>query len=237
MSQPTSRTAPPDTDRFDIYHDIHKGLRACLFATQAAVARADLQDAAEVDTAVSALHEMLDFCTGHVVHENEFVHTAMEARRPGSAEATAADHPGHEAEIAELRRLCDAFGRGKLMAERRALWNALQRKLAQFIGENLTHMEVEESHNNAVLQSAYSDAELIELHDRLVASLQPAELAMNMRWMLIGLAHEERLRLLQAVQADAPAPVLDVMLNIARDNLSGRDWEKLAAGLAQPLAA
>lgn len=120
------------------------------------------------------------------------MHTAMEARRPGAAALTEADHPEHEAHIAELRLLSDEFQSAWDVATRPALWNALQRRLARFIGESLENREVEESHNNAVLQSAHSDVELIDLHHRLVASLPPAELAMNMRWMLIGLEHQQR---------------------------------------------
>lgn len=71
MNQPTSRPILQGTRRVDPYHDIHKGLRACFCATLAAVARADLQDADELDATVFALHEMLDFCARHVVHEND----------------------------------------------------------------------------------------------------------------------------------------------------------------------
>ena len=49
----------------------------------------------------------------------------------------------------------------------------LQRFLAQFVAENLTHMNVEESWNNAVLWETHSDAELIAIEQAIVASLSP----------------------------------------------------------------
>jgi hypothetical protein len=238
MSQLAShQSQQPGPHRIDLYHDIHKGLRACLCDAFGKLARMDLDDVAESEATIQTLRDMLRFCISHVEHENAFIHTAMEARHPGSSSRTSHDHPGHEAAIAALTQSCDAFEQTSDRNARRDIWNRLQRDLALFIGENLVHMEVEESHNNRILQSAYSDSELIALHGRLVASLTPEEMATSMRWMMIGLAPEERLRLLQGICADAPAPAVAVVLHIVRESLPRRDWEKLEAGLSEPLAA
>jgi hypothetical protein len=62
-------------------------------------------------------------------------------------------------------------------------------------------------------------------------------MAIALRWILLGSSPAERSLLMAGVRADAPPPVLGVMMNIARENLSERDWNKLAGALAGPAAA
>ena len=220
-----------ETGRVDIYTGIHKAVRAYLCDTLARVARLDLDDEHDVAAVVLQVRELLAFCTDHIAHEDLFVHPAMEARRPGSTAGTAADHLHHAQTVAALLQACDALA-GGTGAERLAAWRRLQRGLAQFTGDNLLHMECEESANNAVLQSCYSDDELVALHQQILAAIPPVKMAVGMRWMLVGSSPAERTRLMAGLHADAPPPAFDAMLGLARACLDSADWNKLAASLA-----
>ena len=223
--------------RVDIYAGIHKAVRAYLCDTLARVARLDLDDEQALAAAVLQVRELLEFCTDHIAHEDVFVHPAMEARQPGSTAGTAADHLHHAHTVATLLEACDALAAGT-GAERLCAWRRLQRGLAQFTGDNLLHMESEESVNNAVLQSCYSDDELVALHQQILASLTPREMAVGMRWMLVGSSPAERTQLMAGLRADAPPPAFDAMLELARECLDSAAWNKLAASLApQRMAA
>ncbi|MCX7894079.1 MAG: FAD-dependent oxidoreductase, partial [Burkholderiales bacterium] len=119
-------------------------------------------------------------CSSHIAAENSHIHAAMEARRPDSAAHTADDHLDHEHAIARLEdaaREVEA-SHGALRAD--ALL-ALYRRLALFVAENLVHMQVEETENNAVLWAEYSDAEIDAVHDAILASLAPEKKAAFMR--------------------------------------------------------
>jgi iron-sulfur cluster repair protein YtfE (RIC family) len=219
--------------RVDIYAGIHKAVRAYLCDTMARVARLDLDDEHEVGAVVLQVRELLQFCTDHIAHEDIFVHPAMEARQPGSTAGTAADHLHHAQSVAALREACDGLAEGAGTASARAAaWQRLQRGLAQFTGDNLLHMDTEESVNNAVLQSCYGDDELVALHQRILAALTPEEMALGMRWMLVGSSPAERTRLMAGLRADAPPPVFDAILAIAHECLDTAAWNKLAASLA-----
>jgi hypothetical protein len=52
----------------------------------------------------------------------------------------------------------------------------LYRHPARFVAENFEHMQVEETVHNEALWAHYTDAELKALHDRLRASIPPAEM-------------------------------------------------------------
>ncbi len=88
--------------RYDIYFGIHKGIRALMSNTLLAVGRMDSEDENETAGVLERVRVLLEFCQAHLDHENRFVHTAMEARRPGSSGATGADHGEHEHAILAL---------------------------------------------------------------------------------------------------------------------------------------
>src|SRR5512139_1463744 len=91
--------------RYDIYAFIHKGLRAFMAHTLLRVGRLDPHDDAEVAEVSAEVNALLDICRGHVHHENDVIHTAMEARQPGSSQHTAGEHVEHERAIEAMRSL------------------------------------------------------------------------------------------------------------------------------------
>jgi hypothetical protein len=64
-------------------------------------------------------------------------------------------------------------------------------ELALFIAENLEHMQREETDHNQVLWALYTDTELEAIHDALVASVPPEEMAQLLRWMAASFAPAE----------------------------------------------
>jgi hypothetical protein len=226
-----------NTPRFDIYGLIHKALRAVMGETLTAVGRMDALDDGETAATLARVRSLLALARAHLEHENDFVHKAIEARRPGSSAHTAQDHLQHAAAIAALETQASQVeaARG---AERAAAAARLYRALALFIAENFEHMHVEETENNQALWAAYADAELIEIQDALVASVAPQELAEVMRWMVPSATPFERAVLLGDVQRKAPAAAFSALLDVVRPHLAGRDWDKLMHALAPlPLAA
>ena len=79
----------------------------------------------------------------------------------------------------------------------------LYRHLALFVAENFQHMHIEETVNNAALWACYSDAELLEIHGRLLASMPPQEHLLVARWMVPALSPVERAGMLNGGRPDA----------------------------------
>lgn len=213
------------TPRHDIYAFIHKGLRAFMSHTLLRVGRLDADDTAEVAEVSQEVRALIDVCRGHLEHENTFVHTAMQSRAPGSCARVEADHEHHEAALAELTALLARVPGNPTAAQ------TLYRKLAAFVAENFEHMQREETEHNAVLWAHYSDAEILEIEHRIVASLSPQESALTMRWMLPHMTPAERAGMLGGMRAQAPAEAFDGVLSQIRPLLGGREWHKLATAL------
>jgi hypothetical protein len=221
--------------RFDLYRPIHKALRAFMSDTLVTVGRMDTDDEHDVTVALEQARSLLAILEVHLEHENHFVHAAMEARRPGSTAHTAHDHVEHECSLAALRAMVDRVAQAA-GAERAASALELYRRLAVFVGENLEHMNIEESDNIAVLWADYSDEEIMAIERAIVSHVPPAAMATVARWMMTGLNHRERVDLLTGMRLGAPSPVFEGVLAIARANLGARDWTKLAAALELPAA-
>jgi len=231
LSQVAAAQAAP---RLDLYAGIHKAMRALMADTLLAVGRLDPDDEAELKAASARVEALLDFCADHLQHENAFVHAAMEARAPGASEAVAHEHEEHRQAITSLREVVAALGTPPAAA-RAALAQHLYRQLALFVAHNLTHMHVEETAHNAVLWSRYTDAELGELHDRLLATIPPHAMMEQLRWMLPAMRPAERAALLSELRAKAPAPVFDAVLALAQPHLTPAEWGKLMRSLGLPL--
>jgi hypothetical protein len=212
--------------RVDIYRWIHKALRLCMSTTLTRVGAMDHEDADEVAETLAQVRELLAMCESHLDKENTYVHTAMEARRPSASAHIADEHVHHEEELMELHRLVVEVELAS-DSDRAEAAHALYRMLTTFVGDNYLHMHVEETAHNAVLWSAYSDAELLSIEQTIVNSLTPMQKMSSMRWMLPALNAGERALLLGGIRDHAPAPVLDAFLGIARDCLSQRDYDKL----------
>lgn len=223
-----------DAPRFDIYASIHKGVRLMLADLITSAGRVDPGDAASVQQLVDKVEAAADFCQSHLEHENAFLHPALENARPGSSQRIATEHVEHERDIEALRRHARALP-ACAAEERAAACHALYHAVSLFAAHNLAHMHLEETEHNAVLWAHLDDAGIHAIHDRLLASLTPAEMTASLRWMLPALAPAERLGLMGGMR-QAPAPVFNAALALARERLNDADWGALARGLGIPVA-
>lgn len=218
--------------RHDPYRHIHKGLRAFMFDTLHRIGRMDAGDAAELRSALDQADRLLTFMAAHVKHENEHMHTAIEAGTPGGARHTADDHGDHIESLAALREQVAAL-RNADAAARDALAHRLYLDLAEFTAENLSHMRVEETHNNQQLWTLYSDAELEAIHDRLLASVEPPTMMEAVTWMARSLSVPELAGMLADAKAKVPAPAFEAALETARRQVEPARWLRVKDALAQ----
>lgn len=229
-SQELASVAAAAAPRFDMYGSIHKALRALMADTLLAVGRMDADDDLERAQVTERVLELLQFCASHLEHENEFVHAALEARAPGASAQIAHEHEDHVRHIAALADGV-AVLRGCAPAARAAAAAALYRELTLFVADNFHHMHVEETAHNAVLWARYTDAELVAVHDRLVAAIPPQEMLETLRWMVPFMNPRERAGMLADMRSKAPAPVFQAVLDTVRPHLTQQEWVKLERAL------
>jgi hypothetical protein len=163
-------------------------------------------------------------------HENDFVHTAIEARQPGGAP--------------DRRRPRRAPG-GYPQPRRRGLFPAPRaRRTSPATGaESVATWPPSSARTDAhagggnarnTTRALYSDEELVAIHDRLVASIAPAEMGHAVRWMAAALSVPELVAVFSDMRGKAPPPAFEAMLGGARTQLDERRWAQLARALGQP---
>jgi hypothetical protein len=216
--------------RVDMYTLVHKGIRAFMGATLGAVGRMDVQDPQDVSQVLAEVRALGTFLRAHLHHEPLFVPPGREARPRGAGRRTAGDHVEHERAIERL----EAAARAVETAEEAARAGAaleLYRELALFVAENLEHMHLEETENNAQLWSLYADEDLERIHEALLSSVKPEIFALGLRWMVPSMTPAERAALLTGMLARMPSEAFAGVLGALRPHLAERDWAKLMAAI------
>ncbi|MBX3618591.1 MAG: hypothetical protein KF891_01165 [Rhizobacter sp.] len=238
LAQNTEQTAATvaAAQRYDLYQTIHKGLRDFMGDTLSRVGRVDVADHDDLARTLGQLEALLAFCAQHLEHENEFIHTAIRARQPAAASRTTEDHVEHVQSIEALRAEARALAAAP-DTQRMALALRLYRHLALFVAENLQHMHIEETANNAALWEHYTDAELMDIHQRLLASVNPKDKMEVMRWMVPAMNPAQRAAVLGGLKAQAPAQAFEAVIDSVRPHLEIRDWSKLARDIGLPQQA
>lgn len=236
-AQSPKAVAPlPAPARLDLYTGIHKAVRMLMCDLLVVLGRMDSADAGETQATLARLRSFLDLARHHLHHEDQHVHPAMESRRRGSIARMRTQHAEHEEAFERLEALalrvesCPA-------AERTDAALELYRAFALYMADDLVHMHEEETENNAVLWAHFSDAELAGIHQAILASLSPALLTENLRWLIPAMTPAERADLLSGMRAGMPPEVFAGIAALARSLLGEREWSKLLAALGpRPLA-
>ncbi len=224
--------------RYNIYFIVHKALRANMAHVLEQLGACDWTDDEDTAQTLTDLRNLLLLCESHLQHENEFVHTAMESRAPGSTSRITLQHEDHMAAIAALREEAEATRNGS-RAQRLHAGAALYHHFSCFVAENLEHMLEEETDNNAILWQHYSDDEIRAIEQALVASIEQPKKMLLMPWMLTATNAHERSIMLTVLHSQLPQPAFASILDLLSSRLPQREWLKLPPSLraAASLAA
>jgi hypothetical protein len=216
--------------RHDPYLRIHKGLRAAMFDAVHRIGRMDVADAGEMQAALDQADSLLALMAVHVECQHEHVRAAIEIRSPGGTQAAARDHHDYLDGIAVLRAQIAAL-RGAAPSARPELAYRLYLELTELTAKSLERMRVEETQGKELLWSLYGDHEVIAIHDRLLASIEPHVLTEAIGWMARGLSLPELAELLEDVRRKMPPLVLETALAQVRRQLEPAGWERLSRAL------
>ena len=218
-------------ERREIYHLVHKGLRAAMSDALIRLGRVDLDSVAQQADALGAVAELLGLCREHLEHENNFLHTAMEKVVPGASRACADDHVHHVKSIADLQvRLDDAMAADAPARER--AFKVLYRLLASFVAENFAHMEIEESTNTELFWRHYSDADILAIEHQIHAHIKPERMMTWLRWILPNVTRQQRAVMMRGMQAGMPPELFSGILDMVKPHLSEFERAALVVDLA-----
>jgi len=228
IEQRVLRALEPVT--FDLYRDIHKGIRSELFAVTTAAGSLDPADRAGRADLAGHVHAVADLLVQHAEHEDAVVQPALETHLPALAETIAIDHPVLEARIAAIRDLADDAAEAPSLAPRNDV-HRVYVELAAFTGAYLSHQDLEEREVMPALARAVGYEEILAMHQAIVGSIPPEEMAKSLALMLPAMNVDDRTEMLGGIQLGAPAEVFDSVWGLARSVLTTSDGNALARRL------
>jgi Hemerythrin HHE cation binding domain len=202
-----------NTARQNFYRDIHKAVRALLTTLLAETARTDFADAAELAALRTRVDRDFHLLLAHAHHEHTFIDPVLRELAPGLAGELSCAHDAQHVTMAELQAALARVRPASPGVLSQA--DAFGADLSRFVAEQLVHMADEEQRAMPLLQAAYSDAELEELHQRILGSIAPDE---HMAWfglMLPSLPVSAAAGLLEGVRLGAPREVYAAVLELA----------------------
>lgn len=214
----------------DFYAPIHKGIRLGLCQMLTRLGAADAGDPGLVQM-LADLRAQLALSQQHLAHEDAVIHTALEARAPGAASRLEQAHAHHRATFEDLEALICRVERSE-GTQTNSLLRALYLRFSLFAADDFAHMAEEEQLMLPILQSLFSDEELMALEDAIVSQIPPEEMVAVAGLMIPAATRTDRISMLSALRANAPAEAFGAILAVAvQPNISADDFAHLSEGL------
>jgi len=214
----------------DLYRDIHKGIRAELFAVTGSAGRIDPTDCGARADLAQHVGTVVDWLVMHAEHEEAHVQPTLEQVAPDIAPRVTGDHAALEARMVDVRTL--AFESVDAPAfELRSRIHTLYLELASFTSDYLAHQDLEEREVMPILDRKLAFEELLGIHQAIIGSIPPAELAQGLARMLPAMNIDDRTEMLGGMRMSAPAAVFDGVWSLAGSVLEPSDLRDLATRL------
>ena len=226
----TDAATPFQLVTFDLYKDIHKGIRSELFAVTESAGRTDPGDDVAVAALADHVRSVYELLESHAEHEDTVMQPAVESVLPEIAERIAVDHLAFEQRGTLLVELASSVA-GAPAADRRRLVHLLYLDTAAFVSTYLDHQDVEERVVMPALEAALGVPALVEMHGAIVGSIPPPEMAKSLALMLPAMNVDDRTEMLGGMRATAPAEVFEGVWGLAGSVLDPRDVAVVARRL------
>jgi len=219
--------------RYNIFNQIHKGLRTMLYDTAMSLQHTVFMNTDEANQTLSKVEEAIHLFHSHAEHEDMFVLPAVEKHAASLVNEFASEHETDEQLSVSLRSLIASYNLASDSEARTAAGYAITMAFNEFIAFNLYHMNKEEDKINKVLWKHYTDGELVAITQAIIASIPPEDMAIETDWMIKGLNNYEIINWLSAVKNDAPDFVFKSLLSQAEAVLPEQRWNEIKEGLME----
>ena len=224
-------------NRYNVFNQIHKGLRALLYDTAMCIQQTDFSkdNAAETVNKVSLVVDLFD---EHAHHEDTYLLPLIAIHDAAMVDDFEKDHEIDHKLSDALREQVNEWAEANTKTERLLVGQSLFYAFNEFIAFNLYHMNKEENQLLYSLWKHNTDADLLIAQQQIVASIKPEILMIESRWMMRSLNNDEITKWLAGVKMGAPKEVYNIYLKMAEEELPTERYQSIISGLkSEPVAA
>ena len=219
--------------RYNIFNQVHKGLRALLYETIIKLQQTDFADAADAEEAVQQVKIILDLFDEHAHTEDTFILPAIVEYEPSVVDMFAQEHVQDLALSNKLNGLLQAFSLTVSADAKREIGAAVCTVVFDFMLFNLSHMKKEEDVLNKLLWRYYDDGALHGITMNIIAHVPADKMPLYNKWMMRGLSNTEIIGWLQEVKNNAPEFVFNSFVDLAVQELPEQRWQKVQEQLTE----
>lgn len=222
-------------NRYNIFYQVHKGLRVLLYETAISLQQADFTREEEIATINSKINEVVHLFDKHTYTEDHLILPAIETYEPSVADAFEGEHKEDIQLSMRLKSVLNALVDADNDYDRAELGKSMNILFVDFLAFNLRHMAKEETILNKLLWRYCSDEELMQITKRIVSEVQPDDIPKYNKWMLKGLNNSEIAAWLKNVKNNAPCEAFLGLMKQANEELSKKRWEQVQEQLSEGL--
>ncbi|MFN0090292.1 MAG: hypothetical protein ACKVWR_08505 [Acidimicrobiales bacterium] len=215
---------------FNAYSDIHKAIRAELFAVTTSAGRTDVSDELDVAALTGHVASVSQLLTEHAEHEDTHVQPVIIAHLPNIAELIEYDHGRFESRFAQIHAVASELCARPVVA-RREMAHEMYVELALFTSAYLAHQDLEERMVMPALEDAIGVDAVVGIHMAIVGTMAPDELMRGLATMLPVLNIDDQTGMLGGIRATAPTDAFEGIWNLTRSVLPATEVLRLAARL------
>jgi hypothetical protein len=213
----------------DLYRGIHKGIRGELFAVVGEAGRVDPSDNNGLAALAGQVRSVAHFLEHHAATEDAHIGPVLDEQVPDIAARIAEDHESFDRRVAGLCSLAEEVR--SVPGSRNEAVHELYIELASFTGSYLLHQDFEERVINPTLEETIGVAEMVRIHEAIIATMEPQELMQSLAAMLPAMNIDDRAGLLGGMHANAPEPVFAAVWSLAGSVLTPFDHQAVGQRL------
>ena len=218
-------------NRFNIFNQIHKGLRAMLYNMALTIQHTDFSIEEEGKATLRKLKQVLELYAEHGQHEDSIVFPSVQEAAPTAITALEAEHEKDEQLVNDLLMQIRAYKNADA-AEKASIGYAIHLAFQEFVAFNLEHMNKEERTINPLLWEQYTDDQIVGIQRNILRQVSQESNMYYTRWMLKGLNDSELSTWFQKVKATAPTEVWNGLWLLSIDELG---YERTTALAPRPV--
>lgn len=213
---------------FNLYHEVHKGLRYALFQLVTRVGSTDCTDAQARSAVADQVRFVVHLLTEHHDHEDTFLEPVIQVKAPKLAPMLRDGHTEVERDLVEIELCTDRLA-SSTGIEAVTAGVDLYADLSLFVARYLAHMSLEEGAVMAAMRDTCSIEELFQIQVALRSSITPDIMCEFLQVLMPALNSEERATMLGGMHAFAPPEVFELFRATTEAAIDPADYATLAA--------
>ncbi|UVI29215.1 hemerythrin domain-containing protein [Paenibacillus spongiae] len=220
--------------RFDLYAQVHKGIRLALSSLCYQAGSANCSDDEKVLAFVEEFRRVVVILEAHSRDEDAHLNESYNKYAPDTLLQLEEEHSGLELGLGKLTVLVDQLELNMQgPVGRRNAWYQVGKALNRFTADYLIHLQREEGPGMTALWEHLSDEELKMLSQNIRSSIPPQTMAIFMHYIIPAISHEERVEMIGEMKLYAPKEAYAGVLGLAESRLDAMSWNRLKAALEE----